>query len=190
MPFVGRNMHRMDPRKTVTASFLIFAFAAYWRAGFNTEADFVYIALPQLIQGVATAFFFVPLLGITMAGVPPERIASAAGLANFLRILAGSFGTSLSTTLWERRAAVHHAQLVEPLTPLNPLAEDYLTRLQAQGLSPEASLAMLERTVSSQSVMMATNDVFWAAALIFVALIPLIWFARPPFMAQTAAAAD
>ena len=85
---------------------------------------------------------------------------------------------------------MHHAQLVEPLTPLNPLAEDYLTRLQAQGLSPEASLAMLERTVSSQSVMMATNDVFWAAALIFVALIPLIWFARPPFMAQTAAAAD
>ncbi|HMN80917.1 MAG TPA: DHA2 family efflux MFS transporter permease subunit [Burkholderiaceae bacterium] len=190
MPFVGRNMHRMDPRKTVTASFLIFALTAYWRAGFNTDADFVYIAMPQLIQGVATAFFFVPLLGITMAGVPPERIASAAGLANFLRILAGSFGTSLSTTLWERRATVHHAQLVEPLTPLNPLADDYLSRLQAQGLSPEASLAMLERAVNGQSVMMATNDVFWVAALIFIALIPLVWFARPPFMAQGTAVAD
>jgi hypothetical protein len=36
------------------------------------------------------ACFFVPLVTITLAGLPPQQIASAAGLSNFLRILGGS----------------------------------------------------------------------------------------------------
>jgi DHA2 family multidrug resistance protein len=56
--------------------------------------------IPTLIQGVAMAFFFIPLMTITLSGLSPDRIAAASGLSNFVRITAGSFGTSIATTLW------------------------------------------------------------------------------------------
>jgi len=58
-------------------------------------------------QGVGLALFFVPLMSIVLSGLPPGRVASASGLANTLRTLAGSFATSLTTTWWDRREALH-----------------------------------------------------------------------------------
>ena len=50
--------------------------------------------IPTIIQGFGMAFFFVPLMTLIMAGLPPERIPAASGLTNFARITAGAFGTS------------------------------------------------------------------------------------------------
>ena len=50
---------------------------------------------------------------LALAGLPQDRIPGASGLFNFARITAGSFGTSIVTTLWDRRATLHHAQLAE-----------------------------------------------------------------------------
>ena len=40
---------------------------------------------------------------------------NASGMSNFVRITAGAVGTSIFTTLWENRAALHHAQLAEAI---------------------------------------------------------------------------
>ncbi|MCS5808809.1 hypothetical protein LNO89_23245 [Klebsiella pneumoniae subsp. pneumoniae] len=44
------------------------------------------------------ACFFMPLTTITLSGLPPERLAAASSLSNFTRTLAGSIGTSITTT--------------------------------------------------------------------------------------------
>ena len=46
-------------------------------------------------------------------------MASASSLFNFLRTLAGSIGTSLTTFIWYNREAVHHTQLTEVINPYN-----------------------------------------------------------------------
>src|SRR6267378_8353488 len=61
----------------------------------------------------------VPLMSIVLSGLPPGRVASASGLANTLRTLAGSFATSLTTTWWDRREALHQAHLSESITLFN-----------------------------------------------------------------------
>ena len=180
-PFIGKNMHRLDPRKLATFGFVVFAACAFLRARFEPGADFQTLALPQWIQGVAVACFFVPLTTIALSSLPPQQIASASGLFNFLRILAGGAGTSIATTVWERREALHHAQLVENITAYNPALTSYLAQLQGVAPDPTAALAAIERTVSSQAFAMATVDLSYAAAWIFLALIPLLWLARPPF---------
>src|SRR5262249_60075536 len=113
-----------------------FALVLFMRAHFNTDATSGTILIPTLIQGAAMAGFFIPLMSITLSGLPPERIASASGLSNFARITAGSFGTSITTTLWDRRATLHHAQLVEHLTPSPPLSAPALDRLPPTALRP------------------------------------------------------
>jgi len=178
-PVVGRTVGRVDPRRYATFAFLVFALVLWMRSLFNTQADFGTIMIPTVIQGIATACFFIPLMTITLSGLAPERIPAASGLTNFARITAGAFGTSASTTLWESRAAMHHAQLVESVNPGNPAAQATLSGLAAQGLSPDQALAYVNRLVDQQAFMLAANDLFWLSAALFLLLIPLVWLSHP-----------
>jgi DHA2 family multidrug resistance protein len=123
--------------------------------------------------------FFIPLSVILLSGISPDRIPAASGLSSFVRIVAGSFGTSIATTVWQDRAAMHHAQLVESVSPSNFAATQVLAGLNSAGLSPEQALAQVNRLVDQQSYMLAVNDVFYASALIFLLLIPVVWLSRP-----------
>jgi hypothetical protein len=96
-----------------TIAFVIFAISLYMRSRYNTQANFAFLVVPIIVQGAAMAFFFVPLVSLILSGLPPDQIPAASGLSNFARILAGSFGTSIATTLWDNRAILHHAQLTE-----------------------------------------------------------------------------
>ncbi|MFT4191407.1 MAG: DHA2 family efflux MFS transporter permease subunit, partial [Comamonas sp.] len=179
-PWVGKNIGKSDPRHFATFAFLVFAGVLWMRSNFNTQADLATIMVPTLVQGAAMAFFFVPLVTITLSGIPPERIPAASGLSNFMRIVAGAVGTSVATTLWERRATLHHAQLTEGLTQGNAAFTQALQGLQAGGLTPQQALAQVERLVNQQAFMLAANDIFYASAVLFLLLIPLVWLAHAP----------
>jgi DHA2 family multidrug resistance protein len=178
-PIVGANTNRVDPRIFATFSFLVFALVLWMRGQATTQADFTSIAIPTVIQGVAVATFFVPLIGLTLSGLQPSQIAAASGLNNFMRITAGSFGTSISTTIWSNRASLHHARLVEHVTAYDPAAVQTLSQLQASGLSVEQAHGMMNRMVDVQAYTLAANDVFNGAAVLFLLLIALVWMARP-----------
>ncbi|MDO9358697.1 MAG: DHA2 family efflux MFS transporter permease subunit [Polaromonas sp.] len=178
-PLVGKTVASVDPRKYVTFAFLVFALVLWMRSHFNTQADFATILIPTIVQGVAMAFFFIPLATITMSGLTPDRMPAASGLTNFVRITAGAMGTSISTTLWESRAALHHAQLAETINPGSPAAQAALSGLTASGMSMEQALAQVNRLVDQQAFMLAANDIFWISAVLFLCLIPLVWLTRP-----------
>jgi len=188
-PYIGRIVHRVDPRILVTISFAIFALVFFMRSDFNTDANLWTLLVPTLIQGAGAATFFIPLLTMTLSGLPPERIPAASGLSNFARITAGSFGTSITTTLWDHRATLHHAQLVEHLTAANPAASQAFSTLQAQGLGADQSNALLNRLVDSQAFMLSANDIFYVSGIIFIAMIGLVWLARPQLSGGGAGAA-
>jgi MFS transporter, DHA2 family, multidrug resistance protein len=191
-PMVGKTIAKVDPRKYVTFAFIVFGLVLWMRSRFNTQADFWTIMIPTIIQGVAMAFFFIPLVTITLSGLPPHCIPAASGLTNFARISAGAFGTSLATTLWESRASLHHAQLAEAVNPGSPAAQSVLSGLNASGLSPEQALAQVNRLVDQQAFMMAANDIFYVSAVLFLVLIPLVWLSHPqrdPGGAEAAAGA-
>lgn len=178
-PVVGLTVAKIDPRRYATFSFLVFALVLWMRSNFNTQADFVTIIIPTIIQGIAMAFFFIPLVTITLSGLTPDRIAAASGLSNFLRITAGAMGTSITTTLWENRAALHHSQLAESVNQGNNAATSVMSGLASSGLSTEQVMGQINRIVDQQSFMLATNDIFYASAILFLLLIPLVWLARP-----------
>jgi DHA2 family multidrug resistance protein len=179
-PLVGKKVAVWDPRRMATAAFLVFALVLWMRSNFTVQTDFVHILVPTLIQGGAMAFFFIPLTTITLAGLTPDRIPAAAGLSNFVRITAGAMGTSIATTLWESRAAMHHAHLTEPLTAQTPILAQTMSGLESAGLSPGQALGMVNRLIDQQAYTRAADDIFLASAFIFVALIGLIWLTKRP----------
>ncbi|MGV8804403.1 MAG: DHA2 family efflux MFS transporter permease subunit [Polaromonas sp.] len=179
-PVVGKTLHKVDPRHYAAFSFAMFTLVLWMRSQFNTQADFGTILIPTLLQGVGMAFFFIPLMTITLSNLSYDKIAAASGLSNFVRITAGSFGTSIATTLWQDRAAMHHAQISEYVGQGRQAASSALSGLASAGLSPEQALGSVNRLVDQQAYMLAANDIFYASALVFLLLIPLIYLTRRP----------
>ncbi|SDN22413.1 DHA2 family efflux MFS transporter permease subunit [Polaromonas sp. JS666] len=177
-PVVGKNIAKVDPRRFAAFAFMVFALVLWMRSHFNTQADFQTIMIPTIIQGVAMAFFFIPLVTITLSGIAPEKIPAASGLSNFVRITAGSFGTSIATTIWQDRAAMHHAQISEYVNQGSSATNSALNGLAGAGLTPEQALGTLNRLADQQAYMLAANDVFYVSALIFLLLIPLVFLTR------------
>ena len=174
---IGRTMHKIDLRIWATFSFAVFAAVSFWNSHFNTDVTYLQIAFPRLLMGFGVATFFVPLTALTLSGIPPPMLPSATGLSNFSRILAGSFGTSLSITLWDRRSEYHHSILTSHVSAFDPAAVgEALGPLAAPATDP----ARLERIINQQAVLLATNDIFWLSGCFFVALMLLVWLARPP----------
>ena len=179
-PLVGKKVAVWDPRRMATGAFILFALVLWMRSRFTTGNDFTSILIPTLIQGAALSFFFIPLTTLTLAGQPPAKVPSAAGLSNFVRITAGAMGTSVATTLWQDRAITHHAELVEHLQPGVAVADEALRQMQSGGLEPGQALAQLDRLVSQQAYTLAVDDIFLASAAIFLLLVPMVWLTRRP----------
>jgi DHA2 family multidrug resistance protein len=171
-------------------AFVMFAVVLFLRSRFNTQADFGTVMFPTILQGIAVAFFFIPLTTITLGGLPPAKIASASGLTSFARMVGGSFGTSIAITVWQDRAALHHAQLAETINQGNSAAMAALSGFNAAGMTPEQGLSQINRMLDQQAYMLAANDVFYASAVIFVLLIPMVWLSRPARASINAGSAD
>ena len=178
-PVVGRNVGRVDPRNIATVSFVVFAVVLWMRSNFTTQADLWTILVPTILQGAAVACFFIPLMNITLSGLTPDRIASASGLSNFVRITAGAFGTSIATTMWEDRAAIHHAHLAERLSAGDAVTADAWDKLGAMGLNGDQVAAQVSRLIDQQAFTRAADDIFLGSAISFLVLITLIWVAKP-----------
>jgi MFS transporter, DHA2 family, multidrug resistance protein len=179
-PIVGKNIGRWDPRKIATISFLIFALACWLRSSYTLTAAPMDYALPQFIQGIAMATFFVPLIALIYADFPPERFASASGMANFLRGTTASFFASLATTFWDRRAAIHQTDLVGALDPNNPLTAQALTPLAQAGLDQAQQASVLMRQISQQAYFLSITEFFYISSIALLCLIPLVWLTKRP----------
>jgi len=177
-PLVGKYVTKTDPRILATVAFLTFALVLWMRSHFTVQADFNTIMVPTILQGAAIAFFFIPLSAITLSGLTPDRIPSASGLSNFVRITAGAMGTSLVTTIWDNRATLHHAHLVEKLTVTDGAAVEGFNALMSAGLSFEQAAAQVNRLIDQQAFTRAADDVYLASSVLFLCLVPLVWLAR------------
>ncbi|WP_392562150.1 DHA2 family efflux MFS transporter permease subunit [Orbus sturtevantii] len=180
--YVAKLADHIDIRWIITNSFLFYSLCFFWRAyTFESNINFIGIAIPQLIQGIAVACFFMPLTILTLSGLPADRLASASSLANFFRTLAGSVGTSITTTMWANRASLHHAQLTESINPYNANSVDYYQQMSSYGLSKIQTSTYINEQISAQSLILSANDIFWLSGWVFIALTVTIWFAKPPF---------
>jgi MFS transporter, DHA2 family, multidrug resistance protein len=177
---IGRLMRRFDPRVLAAASFGFYAVAYYMRAELTADASFFAFMAPQLVQGFALGLFFVTLLTVSFDGLPPHKIPAASGLSNFLRITAGSFATSLTTTFWDRREALHQTRLADTIDVYAPAYRQSLAQMHQFGLNDRTAAGLMTQSLVGQSYLLSSLDLFYLSAWLCVALIPLCFLVRRP----------
>lgn len=179
-PLAARFLARYDARWLTSMAFVAFAASYYMRSQLTADAAVIDFIIPQLIQGLAMGTFFVAILTIMLDGIEPQRVPAASGLAIFLRTIAASFATSITTTFWDRREAFHQAHLADSSSAYDAPMQQALEHMHSLGLSDSAALAALNKQMVNQAYLLSSIDYFWISSWLTLAMIALVWLARRP----------
>jgi DHA2 family multidrug resistance protein len=177
-PISARLMAKIDARIMATVAFVSFAISYFMRANYTADAGFWDFVIPLMVQGISMSTFFVAMLTISLDGIEPPKIPSASGISNFTRITAGGFAASITTTMWDRREALHQSRLADIATPYSPTFQQAMDHLHKLGLTDPQAYSLLARNLSMQAYTMASDDLFWISGWLSVVLVAVIWMAR------------
>jgi DHA2 family multidrug resistance protein len=189
-PVVARLLSRIDARWVATVAFAAFAASFFMRAGYTANASFWNFVVPLLVQGIAMGTFFVSMIAISLHGVAPQAIPNASGISNFARITAGGFAAAIITTMWDRREALHQSRLAELTNLNNPLMRHAVERLHGAGLSDHQAYGLITHTMTQQSYLLSSTDLFWISGWIVAITIALVWMAERTVGSAGPVAAD
>ncbi|MGL4289718.1 MAG: DHA2 family efflux MFS transporter permease subunit [Phreatobacter sp.] len=177
---------RMDARLLSALGFLAFAIGLGTSAFQLPETDYSGMFWPQVIRGTAIMFCLLPPTRMALGHLAPEAVPDASGLFNLMRNLGGAIGLALIDTVIFSRAPVHAAGLLERLR-----AGDTATA-KALGLPPEVVAAggigalgdemkmMLQPMIERLAFVDAMNEAWGLVALITLAAVASLAFARSP----------
>ncbi len=198
MPIVGIIMSRaIDPRKLLAGGFLVAGLTLIDLSTLNSTATIWDFFWPQLWLGLALSFMFVPLTTTTMDPIPREEMGNATSLFNLMRNLGGGFGIAGATTIITRQSQRFMNTLGTHVTPYDLATQARLEQIQhgfmASGMDPttaaQAAHAALYGSVQAQASMLSYLYAFRLFGLIFIAVIPLLFFFRKPSASGRPAAA-
>ncbi|MGE8572317.1 MULTISPECIES: DHA2 family efflux MFS transporter permease subunit [unclassified Acinetobacter] len=174
-PIVAKLATKYDQRALSSFGLSILGGVTLMRAFWTTDADFMALALPQILQGFAVPFFFIPLSNMALASVLPQDMASAAGLMNFLRTMAGAIGASIAVTIWDDHTKVARSEMVSNLH-----VTEVQNTLVNHGMSSEAALGYISSLVDKEALTLSANHVFLVLAGVFIFAALIIWLCPRP----------
>ena len=183
-PIAANLSNRVDARWLIFFGCAWLGCDTAWRALANPDMDFWTICIPLLVMGVGMPMYYVPITGLAMGSVEERETASAAGLMNFVRTISGAFATSLVTTSWQDRSYTAHDQLASIVDPAGTLASHIAG---APAMAGQAARELFNMMVTGQSLMLATNGLMMAIAVVFFVAAISIAFAPKAARAVDAA---
>ncbi len=186
-PISGQLTNRLDPRKLLFIGILTGGYTMFSLSHLNLNAGYWDIFWPQIIQGAAMAFLFVPLMTTSMSNISRENMGNATSIYNLMRNIGGSFGIAMMTTFLARRNQVHQNQLISHVTPMDLRSQMVFRGLQGwfhlhAPLSAydaaHKSWGAIYLMVQQQAAMLSFVEAFWVMGVIFWAMAPLLLLLR------------
>lgn len=173
-PFVGQLTTKVPARRLIAVGWLALSAAMYYSTKrIDLEISFSAATWLRVAQVGGLAFLFTPITLVAYIGVPAEKNNSVAGIANFMRNIGSSVGTSMVTTLIARRSQFHQLRLVEKTRIDNPnfinAAQGLSRHFANAGLSRHEALATayarIYQNVQAQAGTLAYIDTFKVLAV-------------------------
>jgi len=186
MPIVGVLTNRFDPRKLIAVGLAVGGWTMFALSHVNLNSGYWDIFWPQIIQGAAMAFLFIPLMAASMSAIPREKLGNATSIYNLMRNIGGSFGIATMTTFLARRSQLHQNQLVSHITPYDHTADTMFRGMQSWFMAHGAdrvdamhkSMGALYGMVQQQAMLLSFVEAFWVMGVMFLCMVPLVLMMR------------
>jgi DHA2 family multidrug resistance protein len=188
MALAGRLNRRVDPRILIASGALTFAFSMWRLAQITSDSGAGDFFWPLILRGLGLGMMFVPLTTLTLAELSSAELPQGTGLYNFFRQLGGSFGIAVIATMLTHYSAQFHSVLVEHLHASDPVVAGRMAMI-TQGLMGRGidaatahaeALTLIDREVTGQASVIAYSRIYWLAAFINLALVPMLLLVKRP----------
>jgi DHA2 family multidrug resistance protein len=121
MPLTGQLTTKIQARYLIAFGWFALSIAMFYSTRrLDLQISFQATVWLRIAQVIGLGFLFTPITLAAYVGIPPEKNNSVAGIANFVRNMGSSVGTSLVTTMMARRSQFHQARLVQNVRVDNP----------------------------------------------------------------------
>ena len=186
VPLTGYLTGKTDPRRLILVGITLGSFTMWQLSRLNLNAGYWDIFWPQVLQGIALALLFIPLMTLSMSSIAKEKMGNATSIFNLMRNIGGSFGIALMTTFLARRSQFHQSNLAAHVTAGSLQTRQMVAGAQAwfytHGIDPydahRKALAALYGMVQQHAAMLAFVEAFWVMAVMFFSLLPFLFLLR------------
>ena len=187
-PLAGYLTGKTNPRKLILFGLVLGSLTMFSLSRLNLNAGYWDVLWPQVFQGVSLSFLFIPLMAMSMAGIPREKLGNATSIFNLMRNIGGSFGISIMTTFLSRRTQFHQTRLVQNVNPGDLKALEMLHGMQGwfhmkgadNVLASRRALGAIYGMIQKHAAMLSFVEAFWIMGVIFLVMFPFAFLLRNP----------
>jgi DHA2 family multidrug resistance protein len=180
---LNRPKPLLDPRVLIAFGVGVTILSLWFLGQLSVQSGEDAATVALLVRGFAMGFIFIPINQVAFASVQRKDVQQASGLMNLSRQLGGSFGISILATFLATHLQMHRIDLLGNFSTANPVFANRLQAaagaLMAHGYSHAAAqqgaLAMMDRTLTQQAMMMSYNDSFLMVLLFNLVTAPAIF---------------
>jgi DHA2 family multidrug resistance protein len=181
-PLAGHLTTKTDPRRLLVVGLVLGSITMFQLSGLNLYAGFWDIFWAQVLQGVALAFLFIPLMSLAMSRISPEKMGNATSIFNLMRNIGGSVGIAIMTTFLARRSQIHQNHLVgnihsgslETYRLLLGMRAHFITHGADAITASKKSMAAIYGLVQQHAAMLAFVEAFWIMGALFLLMLPFL----------------
>jgi MFS transporter, DHA2 family, multidrug resistance protein len=181
----GQLVGKIDSRLLIAVGIVIRAFSLFLLGNLNLQVSIWNIVWPNIINGFANGFLFVPLTTLAMGTLSNEMMGRGTGIYNLTRNMGASFGISMVTTLLQRDSQRHQDLMAAHTSLQNPAfhllferLRHYLSLHTSALTAAHQSYALLYRTLVQQATLWAYVSDFRLLAILTVCCLPFLFLFR------------
>ena len=173
-PITGQLTTKIQARRLIAFGWLALSLAMFYSTKrIDLQMSFNAAVWLRVVQVIGLGFLFVPITLVAYVGIPAEKNNAVAGIANFMRNMGSSVGTSLVTTLIARRSQFHQLRLVEKARIDNPnfanaarqLSRHFGTGGLGKHEATATAYARIYQSLQAQAASLAYIDTFMVLAI-------------------------
>ena len=182
MVTAGLLVRFIDGRILMAFGFSLLAYSIWMLSRIDLQIGMASVVLPNIINGSAMGFIFVPLTTMSLSRLRKQEIGNASGIYNLMRNIGGSIGIATVTTLLVRGSQAHQNYLAANVTAGRNLSDSLIAGLQqaliVKGTDPVTAhlkaLTFIYRGLQQQALLLSYADNFRLMAGIALLSIPLV----------------
>lgn len=175
-----------DPRPVILAGLAVGAVGLWLLGHLASDSGVPDARLALMAAGFGVGCLFIPLTLTAFAGLKGPQIATGSSLLNLGRQVGGSVGIAVLNTWVTNAAATGRAALVSHLNSGQaalPVRQDSIARtLMAQGYgtaqAKAVALGVIDGAVQRQATVIAYDSAFLVSGVVFVLVLPLVFFLK------------
>ncbi len=172
-------MGRFDPRISLAIGFGSQSVSGLFMAQFDLNLSIWDAMWTSAFQGFGNSFLWVPLTILAFATLQPRQMGEATAIFHLIRNLGSALFISICVGVVIHYTGVNYAVISEHVSPFNQAF--HMPSVAGEwNIDSINGLAQTEREVERQASMIGYINAFYLFSAVAIAIVPFIYFLKPP----------